>query len=514
MDGVFVSTGGNVVNRINCKKYRIIFFSVIIFGILAHGMILFCKISFHDDICAMFDVGTTLPSGRWFLEIIKRIQKYIYGSPYSTPVFNGVLSLVFIAISCCIISDLLDIENKINCVALGGVFAVYPVVTSLFGYMYTAPFYMFSLMLAIISCQLICIRFNCVYYLLSMILLAISLGIYQAYLPFCLTIYLIRMLLKCEQMKSWKSFICYGCYYLFNVIGGLILYLLYNFFFLTIWDARLSDYKGINDFGTTNLKGYIVRIYLASKEFIFPSIKSSIDMYPMIMRKMYYIVLILTAVSCTSVFMIAYRNCIRYIFRNLCLLILFPITVNFIFVICDYTNVSTLMVFSQIMILIFMISLLEKVKKNAMGNTIRMVGIFVMFFMILFYTKYANICYLKADYMQKQTISYFERLIVRIESLENYSIDMPVLFIDSKKEDKNLSHIPEFDIVTINPYAKNNIINEYSWREFMQYWCGYTPLNTNVNMDFYEDQRIMNMPTYPDDGSIRIIDNIIVVNFR
>lgn len=120
MDGVFVSTGGNVVNRINCKKYRIIFFSVIIFGILAHGMILFCKISFHDDICAMFDVGTTLPSGRWFLEIIKRIQKYIYGSPYSTPVFNGVLSLVFIAISCCIISDLLDIENKINCVALGG----------------------------------------------------------------------------------------------------------------------------------------------------------------------------------------------------------------------------------------------------------------------------------------------------------------------------------------------------------------------------------------------------------
>ena len=172
------------------------------------------------------------------------------------------------------------------------------------------------------------------------------------------------------------------------------------------------------------------------------------------------------------------------------------------------------MVFSQIMILIFMISLLEKVKKNAMGNTIRMVGIFVIFFMILFYTKYANICYLKADYMQKQTISYFERLIVRIESLENYSIDMPVLFIDSKKEDKNLSHIPEFDIVTINPYAKNNIINEYSWREFMQYWCGYTPLNTNVNMDFYEDQRIMNMPTYPDDGSIRIIDNIIVVNFR
>ena len=45
-------------------KSKAAIFSAFVFGILAHGMMLFNKYSFHDDIHYMFDVGSTYTLGR------------------------------------------------------------------------------------------------------------------------------------------------------------------------------------------------------------------------------------------------------------------------------------------------------------------------------------------------------------------------------------------------------------------------------------------------------------------
>ena len=46
----------------------------------------------------------------------------------------------------------------------------------------------------------------------------------------------------------------------------------------------------------------------------------------------------------------------------------------------------------------------------------------------------------------------------------------------------------------------------------MKTWCNYAP-QTKDAADYINDNRVQNMSTYPDDGSICIIDDVIVVKF-
>ena len=55
-------------------------------------------------------------------------------------------------------------------------------------------------------------------------------------------------------------------------------------------------------------------------------------------------------------------------------------------------------------------------------------------------------------------------------------------------------------------------INSYSWRSFVNIWCRFR-LEYISDESFRELEEVQNMPSYHDDGSIRIIDNTVVVKF-
>ena len=49
------------------RSTRVAFLSTLIWGVLAHGMALFNKFSFHDDLENFYGVGNTYVLGRWML---------------------------------------------------------------------------------------------------------------------------------------------------------------------------------------------------------------------------------------------------------------------------------------------------------------------------------------------------------------------------------------------------------------------------------------------------------------
>ena len=71
------------------------FFTVLVAGIVAHGYILFNRISYHDNAACLFNLGGTYESGRWMLGFIYDIQMKTT-KLFSVPVFNGLLSIIFI----------------------------------------------------------------------------------------------------------------------------------------------------------------------------------------------------------------------------------------------------------------------------------------------------------------------------------------------------------------------------------------------------------------------------------
>ena len=132
------------------RRFWVVLFSTIIWGIFAHGMALFNKYSVHDDNKFLFGIGWTYQSGRWGLAILGKLYKIILGGElYSLPLLNGFISILCIAFSAYLIIHLLEIEQKGLCIAIASILVSFPTITSIFGFMFTAPYYMIALLFAV-----------------------------------------------------------------------------------------------------------------------------------------------------------------------------------------------------------------------------------------------------------------------------------------------------------------------------------------------------------------------------
>ena len=106
-------------------------------------------------------------------------------------------------------------------------------------------------------------------------------------------------------------------------------------------------------------------------------------------------------------------------------------------------------------------------------------------------------------------------MITQIKSVEGYEDSLPVAFVGDTIEDatNNQGSLmgPVFGIngkaeSNVNSFSRIHIIIEYLG--FAPTICGYE--ETKALM---ESEEVKNMPGYPDDGSVRIIDGIVVVKF-
>lgn len=139
--------------------------------------------------------------------------------------------------------------------------------------------------------------------------------------------------------------------------------------------------------------------------------------------------------------------------------------------------------------------------------------VIMLFVLCLGYCRFDNICYLKAEYLQEQTKGYYSTLITQIKGVEGYTDEAKVVFINEfEKEDKTLSDIPQFDEIQILPYDTRNWINDYAWRTTMKMWCGFDPETVDSSI-YGQLPEVVEMPSYPDAGSIKMVDGVVVVKF-
>jgi hypothetical protein len=126
--------------------------------------------------------------------------------------------------------------------------------------------------------------------------------------------------------------------------------------------------------------------------------------------------------------------------------------------------------------------------------------------------RYDNICYLKALTVQQSFISYCNALIAGIKNTEGYRDEMPVVYINSQfKRDNTVPTL--YDDLWTGPYMElNDMINTNSWEGFMKRWCGFAPKRGD-NAAFAERAEVLEMPYYPDYGSIKVIDGTLIVRF-
>ena len=181
-------------------------------------------------------------------------------------------------------------------------------------------------------------------------------------------------------------------------------------------------------------------------------------------------------------------------------------------------DIHALMVYGQVMQVLLFLWLVDRLelKDARLNRAASLAASLVMAVTAVMYARYDNQCYLKDALHQQEAISYYTTLVTRIKSLPGYRPDMEVFFMNAvdPEDDPTVYNIDELDFIRINPYWHNSM--EYlhcpTREAFIKVWCG-ADFPWGWDPELEASPEVQAMPSYPADGSIKMMDGAVVVKF-
>ncbi|WP_028242245.1 glucosyltransferase domain-containing protein [Pseudobutyrivibrio ruminis] len=497
--------------------------AVLIAGLLAHGYIIFNRISYHDNAACLFNLGGTYESGRWMLGIIYDLQM-MTTKLFAVPVFNGILSIVFVGIAAMLLVDLFKVNSKFIAAAIGAVMVVYPVVTSIFSFMFTSWEYHLALLLSVLAAKIFIENKTVGSFILSVIVSAVGLGLYQAFFAVTIVMFLVALLLSSidDEFDSVLAYVKTGILYLVNLGCGMVLWAVIRKLTMALKHIEVVEYKGMNE-------GYSIAKFPA---LIVDSIKAFVGFGQAGINAVLYQRAFTAIIVVVTILQIIYLiSCMK---SNIGLklisivgVILLPIGMNLVYLLSTSSeyHVDTLMVYGDIFVYILPLLLIEKMQANCKSNTkmsgvvsaVTWVQIISLFVMTFGYIYMDNAAYMKAEIAEEQATSYFNQLITAIKTCDGFSEDMDIILVGWDKLDDgtfvDVDNNEQLEAVKLEKFPRYTDIVRYGGSiYFIREHIGFG--NEHVIEDdgtVAKESVVKKMPTYPNDGSIVVSDGRVIV---
>lgn len=512
-------------------RYRIVFCVTLVTGLLSYGFIMTNVLNNYDNIaCTPGGYGTGISSGRWFLTVLGDLVTRYWGN-YTLPLFNGMIAVILISVSACIVISVLHIRSAFFAGVWGMIFMAFPTLAATMLFMYTVHYYAFAVFLIVFGVYVGC-RNTWGGTILAAFCFAFSMGIYQAYLPIAISLYLLVLLRKglSDSELSGKQFVIVGIRYLTSLLLGLFLYFGILHILLLYYDVSLGSYQGVNRMGiqVNELPEMIKEVYT---KFFTLSCESQYSVnitkvtkkafgFSQIVSAMFFVYLDGNRKICKSVRI-----------WNIIIFILFPVGCNSIILMCFHSWIYVLMTYGIVTVFLLPIVLLELACLNAVSvenkkvtatNLIKCASgllIFVLSITAVNYVWSANGNYVALYYANRQAENYFSGLVDRIRGIEGYSQELPLAIVGEEFSDVvggywEYSEIPAFR------YGGNSnssgLINAYSRKRWLSLYLGFNQpwVSREELADIQRSTIIQEMPCYPDEGSIRVLDDVIVIKIE
>ncbi len=519
-------------NRWLSKKYKsisiqckIAFFSTLIAGFISHGYMFFNKLSIHDDLSLNL-IGGTYSFARWFLgTLAERFAYTFFGSNIGLPVLYGFISLIFLAITLALLINLLKIKSYLFVIGLSIIISSFPAITHTFSFMFVAPYYIFAFLLSVFAVYCLEHDKNLIRGgIVGTILISLSLGIYQAYITTTIctmaSVLLLRLL---ENDDNYKNLIKKSVQYFIVIICGILLYWIITYTVNFIYCVELEPYQGINNMTHITFIELLKRVVTCYFQAF--TIKSSL--YYSYIKNFYYIILILylciaITFTCKQIKKKRYIETVLFLLLS----IILPMSLQSIYLVGS-DSISASMQMAEVYIFIIMVILVEHglkyfkmnhFKTTKIVQSIIYFGSMVVIFLSgIYYIYFNNNCYLNASIAKDRTIAWMSSLVAQIKSIDGYNDSMKILYINA--ENKNditfTDHLPTESDIMMYPYVLSKWENNYKWRDFLNYFCGFymEEVDELVKEQMLDFEEVKEMQRYPNNGSIKVIDNVIVIKF-
>ncbi len=235
------------LNTYILPQWKFCFFAALIVGLISHLYKIPNWLPNWDSLVFRYDSQNMIALGRWFLPVVCSFSSF-----YDLPFLNGIIAIIFHALSSVCICKIFNVKKKMTAFLIGAVIVSFPTVTSVMMYNYVADGYSIAFFLSTLAA--LYMTKEKPRYIISSGLVALSTGIYQAYITVTIMLVLFKLIDEiiyhntsfCDVLKKSLRMILSG-------VLGVALYSVILKLILGVFSVELLDYQGINS--STTLSG-------------------------------------------------------------------------------------------------------------------------------------------------------------------------------------------------------------------------------------------------------------------
>jgi hypothetical protein len=409
-----------------------------------------------------------------------------------------------------LVIDILEVKDFTSIALISGVMVCNPTVISTnSAFLQVVDFYCLALFLSILGVWL-CKRADAVGIVGGIIAMAVSMGIYQSYICVSIALLMILLLKKVYDGKfSFKEVVLY-CVSL--LVAAVLFYVTWKVFLkiFGIWTAdTYNGMAGLWDFSIGDIPALIGLTY----KNVFTYFWNPDTFTTMVFHEKSLSVVWLYLLRVVNIFIVA--KILVNIFAgglksmlNVFILILFPLGMNFVCIMSKGME-HTLMIYAFVFMYILAVCVSETAFA-AKGRIIPKIGLIVCILCVIWSNVvYANQTYLKKDLQDKAMTSLMTRIVSDIEDMDGYEAGVtPVAFYGSFEASDYVQELYGFEDVLPYGMGKSSLTYVGTEQALLKY-----VLNVPMNLVSLseEDDTITKMPTYPTNGSIEYVGDVLVV---
>ncbi len=502
------------------KSEKSAFAAAFISGILAHLFIYTNIIPNFDGISRVYEEQQMTVSGRWFLHYTSYLHSFT-----QMPMVIGILAMFFLACTAVVVVHLLEIKSPLWAGIWGVLSVVSPAVAYTNTFTFTAADYCLSALMAAVAVWVVGYRKWGLP--VAIVLIAFSMGIYQVYVTVAIVLSVLLVLKEAMNAKSKiKDIVRRGLKYVCMLGFGALLYYIILKIFLKVKNLKLLSYLGMNQleqgYPVERLGQTIVEAYGEVKSFFFDE-KAKGTTMALSVRGFVMVLLVVTIVLLIKQIYKEklWKNPVKLI-GSIILVLLIPMAVNFGKIMSPLSASSMTMKATYVYWCLLPIMLWgqqgEDVTVKKMYHKAVSVVIAGMILMMSFvYWQWDNVLYTMLHQSHRATLSFVTNVVGRIESCEGYQMGMPVVIIGGFPSDRYDSDIPIYADVMDGGALSSSVIplNKHIYY-YMNDWLN-VPIPEPSEEEFLQvanSQEFQQMPLYPNDGSVKIIDGRVVVRMQ
>ena len=492
------------------------FFGCLLSGYLVHLYVFTNIIPNSDGLSRIFDPQQMTVSGRWFLHFASYFNGFT-----QMPAVIGLFSVLFLALAAALAVSLLGIRSRALSALSGALMAAFPAVGYTFLYLFTASAYCFAIFLAVLSVSLA--RRGRWHWLAGCLLLACSMGTYQAYVTVAIGLSLLVIFRETlDPSASFSATLRLGVRLMLFLAAGAVLYYGILLVFLQVKDLELLSYLGMDAASSGYPFGQLPRLILDSYKQVvsFFFLPGSANGF----ADLWMVILDLAALALGGACFLLhlgkkglYRDRWRPL-TALSMVALLPLGMDFGQILSPWSVPTPLMKYAFVsvyLLVLLAVGLLDSQGASAgLGAWVPPAAVLWGVLLLVFCLNTNNLLYTASAQAHRATESYLTRLLARVEACPGYESGMEVAIVGAIPEDQLTAQIDIYDQVDHYSVPRDTVapLNKHIYY-YLNDWLNIPVAEPDEDtmIAVAASPEFQSMPLYPAQGSVQMVGGRVVV---